>query len=113
VCRIEGKALALDTEIPTPDGWTTMGEVQVGDEVFGASGRPRQVVAATDVMHARPCFEVGFSDGTSVIADSEHQWAVVHRAGVPRVLTTRTLYDRGLKSGRDYRFRIPEAPPIL
>src|SRR5690606_7694649 len=27
-----GKALALDTPLPTPDGWTTMGEVQVGDQ---------------------------------------------------------------------------------
>ena len=25
-----GKALALDTPIPTPDGWTTIGEVRVG-----------------------------------------------------------------------------------
>jgi len=25
-----GKALALDTPIPTPDGWTTMGEIKVG-----------------------------------------------------------------------------------
>ncbi|MFD4184091.1 DnaB-like helicase N-terminal domain-containing protein, partial [Rhodococcus sp. NPDC058514] len=26
-----GKALALDTPLPTPTGWTTMGEVRVGD----------------------------------------------------------------------------------
>ena len=26
-----GKALALDTPLPTPGGWTTMGEVAVGD----------------------------------------------------------------------------------
>src|ERR1700687_5067184 len=25
VARLEGKALALDTEVPTPAGWTTMG----------------------------------------------------------------------------------------
>src|SRR5271163_2310076 len=28
-----GKALALDTPLPTPDGWTTMGEVAVGDQL--------------------------------------------------------------------------------
>ena len=33
VARIEGKALALDTEVPTPDGWTTMGEISAGDWV--------------------------------------------------------------------------------
>ena len=42
-----GKALALDTPLATPTGWTTMGEVQVGDELIGADGRPTRVVAAT------------------------------------------------------------------
>ncbi|MGV0837050.1 replicative DNA helicase [Mycolicibacterium thermoresistibile] len=69
-----GKALALDTPLPTPDGWTTMGDVAVGDELLGADGRPTRVVAATDVMLARPCFEVEFSDGTVIVADAEHQW---------------------------------------
>ena len=34
------KALALDTPIPTPSGWTTMGELKVGQEVFDESGKP-------------------------------------------------------------------------
>src|SRR5499427_8458884 len=44
-----GKALALDTPLPTPTGWTTMGEVSVGDRLLGADGRPVTVVAATEV----------------------------------------------------------------
>ncbi|PSL01317.1 replicative DNA helicase [Haloactinopolyspora alba] len=75
-----GKALALDTPLPTPTGWTTMGDVQVGDNLFGADGRPTRVVAATDVMHGRPCYEVEFSDGTVIVADAEHQWATSTRA---------------------------------
>src|SRR6266700_6852717 len=27
VARLEGKALALDTPVPSPSGWTTMGEL--------------------------------------------------------------------------------------
>src|SRR5258707_10407469 len=69
-----GKALALDTPLPTPTGWTTMGEVQVGDELIGADGLPTSVVAATEGMLGRPCFEVEFSDGTMIVADAEHQW---------------------------------------
>ena len=71
-----GKALALDTPLPTPTGWTTMGQVEVGDLVMGSDGRPTQVVAATEVMLGRPCFEVEFSDGSVIVADAEHQWAV-------------------------------------
>jgi replicative DNA helicase len=71
-----GKALALDTPLPTPWGWTTMGEVAVGDLVLGADGRPTAVTRVTDVMTGRPCFEVEFSDGSKIVADAEHQWLV-------------------------------------
>jgi replicative DNA helicase len=69
-----GKALALDTPLPTPTGWTTMGNVAVGDELLGADGQPTRVIAATDVMLGRPCYEVEFSDGTVIVADADHQW---------------------------------------
>jgi replicative DNA helicase len=69
-----GKALALGTPLPTPAGWTTMGDVKVGDYLLGADGKPTSVLAATDVMCGRPCFEVEFDDGTVIIADAEHGW---------------------------------------
>ncbi|HEV7871930.1 MAG TPA: replicative DNA helicase [Modestobacter sp.] len=75
-----GKALALDTPIATPAGWTTMGEVTVGDRVIGADGRPTTVVAATGVMSGRPCYEVHFSDGSVLVADAQHQWLTDDRA---------------------------------
>ncbi|WP_435839062.1 replicative DNA helicase [Streptodolium elevatio] len=75
-----GKALALETPLPTPGGWTTMGEVRVGDFLVGADGRATKVVAATDVMVNRPCYEVEFSDGTVIVADAEHQWLTETRA---------------------------------
>ena len=75
-----GKALALDTPLPTPAGWTTMGEVAVGDFVIGADGRPTRVVAATEVMVDRPCYEVEFSDGSVMVADEQHQWLTHSRA---------------------------------
>jgi replicative DNA helicase len=69
-----GKALAVDTPLPTPSGWTTMGDVAVGDQLIGADGRPTTVVAATDVMNGRPCYEVEFSDSEVIVADGQHQW---------------------------------------
>jgi replicative DNA helicase len=75
-----GKALALDTPLPTPAGWTTMGEVAVGDQLIGADGRPVNVVAATEIMQGRPCYEVEFNDGSVIVADAEHQWRTTTRA---------------------------------
>jgi replicative DNA helicase len=73
-----GKALALDTPLPTPSGWTTMGDVAVGDELLGGDGLPTRVLAATDVMLGRPCYQVEFSDGTVIVADAAHQWPTDH-----------------------------------
>src|SRR4051794_30141132 len=69
-----GKALALDTPLVTPTGWTTMGEVRAGDRLVDAEGRPTTVVAATEVLTDRPCYEVEFSDGSVIVADAQHQW---------------------------------------
>lgn len=42
-----GKALDVGTPIPTPDGWTTMGALTVGDEIIAPSGNPTKVVFVT------------------------------------------------------------------
>jgi replicative DNA helicase len=89
-----GKALALDTPLPTPTGWTTMGEVQVGDELYGADGKPTRVVAATDVMPDRPCYEVHFSDGSMIVADAQHEWLTETRAARKSEWAARTGYNR-------------------
>jgi replicative DNA helicase len=89
-----GKALALDTPLATPRGWTTMGDVQVGDDLYGADGKPTRVVAATDVMLDRPCFEVTFSDGSVLVADAEHQWLTESRAALKSEHAARTGCNR-------------------
>jgi replicative DNA helicase len=73
------KALALDTPLPTPVGWTTMGEVKAGDTLIDAQGMPTKVTWATEVMRDRPCYEVEFSDGSTIVADAQHQWTVSTR----------------------------------
>ena len=116
VARIEGKALALDTEVPTPDGWRTMGALRPGDRVFGPDGEPRPVVAVSEVMTGRECREVVFSDGTTVIADLDHQWEVATRydrtRGVTRVMTTRAIETAGVKRGTEYQFHVRQSRPL-
>lgn len=69
-----GKALALDTPIPTPTGWTTMGQLVVGDRVLDERGKAATVTFATGAMHERRVFDVRFSDGTTITADADHLW---------------------------------------
>jgi replicative DNA helicase len=100
-----GKALALETPVPTPTGWTTMGELQPGDEVIDARGRPCQVTFATPVMHDRQCYEVQFDDGSTIVADADHQWFAYHFPGggksMALVVTTRQMVDEGIRACHD------------
>jgi replicative DNA helicase len=105
-----GKALALDTPLATPTGWTTMGEVQVGDELIAADGTPTRVVAATGVMTGRPCYRVTFDDGTTIVADAQHEWETRTRAdrrlpggGGARIWTTEEIHDTVRCSTADQR----------
>ena len=71
--------LALDTPLPTPDGWTTMGEVEAGDRLLDEHGKPCTVVGTSPVHLFRDCFRVEFDDGTHIIADGKHPWEVEER----------------------------------
>jgi replicative DNA helicase len=92
-----GKALSLTTPMPTPVGWTTMGDVAIGDWLLDADGQPTRVIAATDVMSGRPCYEVEFSDGTRVVADASHQWPTGH--GVRTTVELRSGLDTVASAG--------------
>jgi hypothetical protein len=86
----EGKALALDTPIPTPTGWTTMGDIKEGDKIFDENGAVCDVVFTTPVQHGRKCYVVEFSDGEKITADAEHLWFTVAQ-GKPGVRTTEQI----------------------
>ena len=46
-CHDVGKGLSVDTPIATPTGWTTMGDLVVGDEIFGVDGKTTKVTKAS------------------------------------------------------------------
>lgn len=77
--RKNAKALALDTPIPTPSGWTTMGAVEPGDMVLGDDGLPTKVVEVSPVYLRHDCYEVTFSNGEKIIADAGHRWLTTAR----------------------------------
>lgn len=70
------KALALDTPIPTPDGWKSMGELRVGDRVFGDDGRPCNVTWVSPTWRDRPVYRVRTDCGDVITADRDHEWLV-------------------------------------
>jgi replicative DNA helicase len=69
-----GKALALDTPIATPGGWTTMVGLRVGDQVFDEKGRPCRVGYTSPIFIGHRCYRVRFDDGSALVADAGHRW---------------------------------------
>ncbi|MBA2382810.1 MAG: dCTP deaminase [Chloroflexi bacterium] len=117
VARLEGKALALDTPVPTPDGWRTMGELEPGDRVFDETGAPTMIVAATPPMIGRPCREVTFSDGTRVTADAEHQWVTIDKKSRTRgssqvEIRTTDEIARSVRANGEFNHHVPLAGPV-
>jgi len=108
-----GKALALDTEIPTPDGWTTMYELRAGDRVFGGDGKPCTVTMATPIQLERRVYEVEFEDGSILKADTDHRWLVRKRQAFgTRVVTTGEMLDRLTETDGHFVWSVPCAAAV-
>lgn len=75
-----GKALAIDTPIPTPTGWKDMGDLQVGDFVFDENGCPVRITMTTPTMLGHDCYEVEFDNGEIIVADAGHRWLTYSKA---------------------------------
>ena len=69
-------SLAGDTPVPTPDGWTTLNEITVGQEVFDQAGRQHRVLA---VCHRQPeeVFLVMFDDESHLLAGARQPWVTL------------------------------------
>jgi predicted phage terminase large subunit-like protein len=70
------KALALDSELFTVDGRTSIGECQVGDRIFGADGALTTITAKSEVFH-KPMYRLSLSDGRSIRVSEDHLNPVV------------------------------------
>jgi len=94
--RQTGKALSLDTPIPTPNGWTTMGDLKVGDDILSPSGDSVSVVMKTETMYNHDCYKIYFDNGEEIIADADHLWVVnssYWRTG-KKVITSKDIFDQ-------------------
>ena len=102
--RRVGKALDVNTPIPTPDGFKKMLDIHEGDYVFGKDGKPALVTYVTEVQHNRTVNRVWFDDRTYIDADDDHQWEVTHISDrrkykdkcQKRVVTTKEIKEEGL-----------------
>lgn len=126
-----GYALALDTPILTVNGWSTMGELKVGDVIYDENGNHTNVTFTSEIFTDHDCYQIEFDDGTTVVADGGHRWYVdsritlrdvapdrFHYRNKSGVITTEEMFASQVYHRKDEdaprnRFSIPNAKPLL
>jgi phosphate starvation-inducible protein PhoH and related proteins len=107
---MRGRAQPIFSKVLTPNGFTTIGDLSVGDLVIGSDGRPTEVLGVYP-QGRKPVYRVQTQDGASTLACGEHLWAVStasdrRRGKPPRIVQTRDMVGR-LRSAHQHRFELP------
>lgn len=111
-----GAPQPLDAGVLTPDGWTTMGALSVGDQVVGSDGQAHRVRGVYP-KGDRTVYRVQFRDGGSTECTADHLWTVSNlydrKRGVTRTRRLDELLDDGLAypSGA-FKWAVPLVDPV-
>lgn len=89
----------LYAKVLTPNGWTTIGQLKVGDAVCGTD-HTIQTVEGVYEKGSKEIYKVSFADGNQVTriveCSSDHLWDVKTYYGAQRLMTTKQLLETGL-----------------
>ncbi len=96
-----GKALSLETPIPTPVGFRLLGSLHTGDIVYNIHGEPVKIIAETETFIDRECFLVRCC-GQKIVADAEHQWVMDNGL----IKSTKEIFNS------PFKFFVPASLPV-
>lgn len=104
-----GKDLALNTLIPTPNGFKKLEDLMIGDELFDENGNICNLTYKSEIYFNHNCYEITFQCGEKIIAGEEHWWV----ASTPyerwnnkeTLYTTRELYEKHLQLQKNKKKR--------
>lgn len=115
-----GKAQPLYSKLLTPNGYINMGDVKIGDEVFGEDGKPHKVIGVFP-QGKKPVYELTFSDGSKCRCSDEHLWTVSTNSRKSwKTLTLQEIRNSSLcknpnakgKQGKGWKYQIPVVSTI-
>jgi len=100
----------------TPTGEKQIGDLKLGDTVYGKDGRETKVVGIYP-QGVKDIYEVVLSDGRRVECGLEHLWEVQNSSGKTFVKTTEELMKKfkrpHTKSGYTYKYAIAQTKPVI
>lgn len=102
-----GKEQPLTEPVLTPTGWTTMGQLSLGDQVIGSNGSPITVLNTYD-NGLKDNYKITFSDGTYTHCGIEHLWTFINEKSEHE---TQTL-EQWMTREDLYNCYLPELKPV-
>lgn len=121
-----GKEQDVNTLIPTPNGYKRIGDIRIGDTVFGSNGKPCNVTGVFP-QGKKDIYEIEFTDNSKTNCGLEHLWIVKDKVMYDRgkdwtVLSLKEIIKRGIEYNKhsdtkstwkhNYKFRIPICQPV-
>lgn len=101
----------LYSKILTPTGWTTMGEIKVGDTICGTNGSLQKVIGVFP-KGKKQVYKVKFSNGQVVDCCEDHLWEVSLPHGSKKILPLKTLLKDYIKKDKKgwnkYKYYTPK-----
>ena len=116
-----GKAQPLYSKVLTNSGYVNMGDIKVGDSVFGDDGQLHKVLGVYPQGY-KDVYEITLSDGTTCRCSDEHLWTVSANHGKTwETITLNDIINHGLclrpkdgtgKDGHGWIFKLPITKPV-
>lgn len=115
-----GKEQPISEPILTETGWKTMGEIQIGDQVYGDDGNLHKVKGVYP-QGIKDVYKVSFSDGTSTRCGLEHLWSLrafhckdnTHPYRILHLEDIMDDYVRIKPNGKlEYKYSLPPVQPM-
>jgi hypothetical protein len=116
-----GKAQPLDALVKTPNGWTKMGDLKLGDIVIAHDGSKTKILGIYP-QGLKQTYKITFSDGRSTRACPDHLWKVhcaswgrakKHNHSSWKIIDTRTIAKMLDMKSHKNRLSIPLFTPDL
>ena len=120
-CRKRGYEQPYSELVATPNGFTTMGSLQVGDEVMNPDGKPTKVVEIFEQGY-KDVYQLELADGRTVRCGADHLWEVIcannnfkHKVVTTHDLMTLGLFNHTTVNGKQYnvyKYYLPAIQPV-
>ena len=101
----EGKAVTLDTPIPTPTGWKKAGDIKEGDIVLDNHGKPTTIVGVYP-QGKKEVYRFILKDGREIKCAADHLWTLYSQAKLV-TMTTQEILDTGVRMKNGGYFHVP------